>query len=94
VVVDDEEAEKDLGLGWFSTPAEAADNVDTDADLEARRQALMDQATELGLQVHHRSGIDKIQAALDEHAATQELIAAQAKATEEPATEEPTTPQE
>jgi hypothetical protein len=73
LVVKDEQAEQDLGLGWHDTPADAALNViATDEELEARRQALMDQAAELGLQIHHRSGIDKIQAAIDEHQGAQQ----------------------
>lgn len=72
LIVEDELAEESLGMGWHDTPADAAADVQaTDDELEAQRRALLDRASELGLQIHHRSGIDKIQSAIDEHAATQ-----------------------
>lgn len=80
LIVENELAEENLGLGWHDTPADAAADVQiTDDELEAQRRALLDRAAELGLQIHHRSGIDKIRSAIDEHAATQ-LDAGQAGA--------------
>lgn len=94
VVVDDEAGEQDLGLGWFSTPAEAADSIDSDTALEAQRQALLDKAAELGIQLHHRTGIDKAQAAIDDHLAIQAAQAAPETPTNAAPAVEPTTAQE
>lgn len=79
LIVDDELSEENLGLDWHDTPAEAAANVQaSDDELEAQRRTLLDRAAELGLQLHHRTGIDKAQAAIDEH----EAAVAQANAEE------------
>lgn len=68
VIVDDEDAEEALGLGWYDTPAEALENAEPEEDdSEEHRKELLAKAKELGLNLHHRSGIDTIQAAIDAH---------------------------
>lgn len=72
VMVDDERAEEDLGLGWFDTPAEALEAVDIDDEdpaeqAEIYRKELLAKAKDLGISIHHMSGVEKIQAAIDEH---------------------------
>ena len=70
VVVDDERAEQDLGFGWFDTPAEALASVVDDDDAaeqaEIYRKELLAKAKALGVNIHHMSGVDKIQAAIDD----------------------------
>lgn len=67
VVVDDADAEEDLGEGWFDTPAEAKESVqdDDEDESEAHRKELLAKAKSLGLNLHHKTGADKIQAAID-----------------------------
>jgi hypothetical protein len=73
LIVDDQAAEEALGLGWFDTPAEALDAaaaVDTDDSAEQAeiyRKELLAKAKELGINIHHMSGVEKIQAAIDDH---------------------------
>lgn len=72
LMVDNEAAEEALGLGWFDTPAEAADAVEPDDDdaaeqAEIYRKELLAKAKDLGISIHHMSGVEKIQAAIDDH---------------------------
>lgn len=75
LIVDDKAAEEALGLGWYDTPAEAAANAEPEdepakedeAEAELHRKELLYKAKTLGLNLHHRSGIDTIQAAIDAH---------------------------
>jgi hypothetical protein len=68
VIVADKEAEEALGLGWFDTPAEALASVEDEGDdSEEHRKELLAEAKELGLNLHHRSGISTIQSAIDAH---------------------------
>lgn len=75
VVVDDADAEQDLGLGWYDSPAEALEAVAAIDDEDAAEQAelyrkeLLAKAKDLGISIHHMSGVDKIQAAIDAKAA-------------------------
>jgi len=71
VIVDDAEAEQDLGLGWHDTPAEAQaaasaiDAEDAAEQAEIYRKELLAKAAKLGLKLHPMTGVEKIQAAID-----------------------------
>lgn len=71
IMVADEHAEDALGKGWFDTPAEAEASIEVDDDsaeqAEIYRKELLAKAKELGISIHHMSGVEKIQAAIDEH---------------------------
>lgn len=71
LMVADEHAEQALGKGWFDTPAEATASVEVEDDSaeqdEIYRKELLAKAKELGISIHHMSGVEKIQAAIDDH---------------------------
>lgn len=63
-VVEDADAEKDLGKGWFDTPAEAGDGEEPDAYSEEDRQALFAKAKALGLSPRSNSKAETVALAI------------------------------